>query len=58
MQTAQNLGRIVGPLVAGTLYGSLGHAAPFLAGAGLAVAGALATLFFRSRTPETEAAPA
>jgi multidrug resistance protein len=58
MQTAQNLGRIVGPLVAGALYGSLGHAAPFLAGAGLAVAGAAATLFFPARTPVNETAPA
>jgi len=58
MQTAQNLGRIVGPLVAGALYGGLGHAAAFFAGAGLAVAGAAATLFFPTRPPETAAAPA
>jgi DHA1 family tetracycline resistance protein-like MFS transporter len=61
MQTAQNLGRIVGPLLAGALYGALGHAAPFLAGAGIALMGALATLFFPVRprgTPETSAAPA
>ncbi len=58
MQTAQNLGRIVGPLVAGALYGSLGHAAPFLAGAGLALAGASATLFLPARPRQTETAPA
>ncbi len=58
MQTAQNLGRIVGPLVAGTLYGALGHASPFFAGAVIALAGAVATFFFPARTPATEAAPA
>jgi DHA1 family tetracycline resistance protein-like MFS transporter len=58
MQTGQNLGRIVGPLVAGTLYGAIGHAAPFYAGAGLAVAGAATTLFFPRRAPTSETAPA
>ena len=58
MQTGQNLGRIVGPLVAGALYGAAGHAAPFCAGAGLALAGASATLFFPRRAPANETAPA
>jgi len=57
-QTAQNLGRIVGPLVAGGLYGSAGHNAPFLAGAGFAVLGGLATRFFPARLPGSTAAPA
>jgi MFS transporter, DHA1 family, tetracycline resistance protein len=57
-QTAQNLGRIVGPLVAGTLYQTAGHAAPFLAGAGIAVLGAVATRFFPKTLPTSEAAPA
>jgi DHA1 family tetracycline resistance protein-like MFS transporter len=57
-QTAQNLGRIVGPLLAGALYGSAGHGAPFLAGAGLALLGASATLLFPKRLPDSSAAPA
>lgn len=59
-QTAQNLGRIVGPLVGGALYGSVGHAAPFEAGAALAVLGLLATRFIphTPQTPERIAAPA
>jgi DHA1 family tetracycline resistance protein-like MFS transporter len=58
MQTAQNLGRIAGPLMAGALYGARGHAAPFFVGAGIAVTGAAATLFFPARTPANETAPA
>lgn len=58
MQTGQNLGRIVGPLVAGALYGAVGHAAPFFAGAGLALAGAAATLFIPAPSRTTDAAPA
>ncbi len=58
MQTAQNLGRIAGPLLAGALYQTLGHGAPFLAGAALAGAGALATLLFPAPARETETAPA
>jgi DHA1 family tetracycline resistance protein-like MFS transporter len=57
-QTAQNLGRIVGPLLAGALYETAGHAAPFLAGAGLALLGAVATRFFPTKLPESTAAPA
>jgi MFS transporter, DHA1 family, tetracycline resistance protein len=57
-QTAQNLGRIVGPLVAGTLYQTVGHSAPFFAGAGIAVLGAAATRFFPKALPANEAAPA
>jgi MFS family permease len=57
-QTAQNHGRIVGPLVAGTLYQTAGHAAPFFAGAGIAVLGAVATRFFPKALPKSEAAPA
>ena len=59
-QTAASLGRIVGPLLAGSLYGALGHAAPFRAGAGLAALGALAAQFIpRTRpTAEDTAAPA
>jgi MFS transporter, DHA1 family, tetracycline resistance protein len=57
-QTAQNLGRIVGPLLAGALYGTSGHAAPFLAGAGLALLGAVATRFFPTQLPDGTAAPA
>jgi len=58
MQTGQNLGRIVGPLLAGALYGAVGHAAPFFAGAGLALAGAAATLFIPAPSRTTDAAPA
>jgi MFS family permease len=58
MQTGQNLGRIVGPLMAGALYGAVGHAAPFFAGAGLALAGAAATLFIPAPSRTTDAAPA
>lgn len=57
-QTAQNLGRIVGPLLAGALYETAGHAAPFLAGAGLALLGAVATRFFPTKLPDSTAAPA
>lgn len=59
-QTAQNLGRIAGPLLAGSLYGGIGHAAPFQAGAGLAVLGAFATRFIPHPRPVAErtAAPA
>jgi multidrug resistance protein len=59
-QTAANLGRIVGPLVAGALYGTLGHAAPFEAGAALAVLAALATRFIPHppRVPQSAAASA
>lgn len=52
--TAQNLGRIAGPLVAGALYGAHGRAAPFFAGAGVAAAGAVATRFI-PRLPRTAA---
>jgi multidrug resistance protein len=59
-QTAQNLGRIVGPLVAGSLYGGIGHAAPFQVGAGVAILGALSALFIPHVrvTRESTAAPA
>jgi len=59
-QTAQNLGRIVGPLAAGALYGAYGHSAPFFAGAGIALLGAGATLAISRRpgSAECSAAPA
>jgi DHA1 family tetracycline resistance protein-like MFS transporter len=44
-QTASTLGRIVGPTVAGFLIGTQGIAAPFLAGAILALLGMVAALF-------------
>jgi multidrug resistance protein len=57
-QMAQNLGRIVGPLLAGALYETAGHNWPFLAGAGIALLGATATLFFPTKLPDSTAAPA
>jgi len=59
-QTAQNLGRVVGPFCAGALYGSFGRAAPFFAGSGIALLGALAASFIPShqRMAERTAAPA
>jgi len=58
-QTAANLGRIVGPVFAGALHGSYGRAAPFLAGAGAALCGAVATRLIPQRhgPAESDAAP-
>ena len=52
-QTASTLGRIVGPTLAGFLIGTSGTAAPFWAGAALALLGLVGALF-RARPPAAE----
>ena len=53
-QSASSLGRIIGPAISGPLYDGLGHYAPFMLAAALAVVGGL----LLTRIPRHQPAPA